>query len=79
MVAMPKNTKLVPPRPNERIVGVKNNKLGEVTCVKYTNATLLSLWMEFTRLQVKSNSFHREKLPKGLHLLPWKEKPSAPE
>jgi cell shape-determining protein MreC len=38
MVAVQKNTKLLPPRPNE-IVGVKTNKLGEVTCVKYTNAT----------------------------------------
>jgi hypothetical protein len=28
MVAVPKNTKLLPPRPNERIVGVKTNKLG---------------------------------------------------
>jgi hypothetical protein len=40
MVAVPKNTKLLPPRPNERIVDVKTNKLGEVICVKYTNATL---------------------------------------
>jgi hypothetical protein len=39
MVAVPKNTKLLPPRPNERIVGMKTNKLGKVTCVKYTNAT----------------------------------------
>jgi hypothetical protein len=39
MVAMPKNTKLLPPWPNERIMGVKTNKLGEVTCLKYTNAT----------------------------------------
>jgi hypothetical protein len=39
MVAVPKNTKLLPPRPNERIAGVKTNKLGEVTCVKYTNVT----------------------------------------
>jgi hypothetical protein len=39
MVVVPKNTKLMHPRPNERIVGVKTNKLGEVTCVKYTNAT----------------------------------------
>jgi hypothetical protein len=39
MVVVLKNTKLLPPRPNERIVCVKTNKLGEVTCVKYTNAT----------------------------------------
>jgi hypothetical protein len=39
MVVVPKNTKLLPPWPNERIVGVKTNKLGKVTCVKYTNAT----------------------------------------
>jgi hypothetical protein len=40
MVAVPKNTKLLSPRFNERIVGMKTNKLGEVRCVKYTNATL---------------------------------------
>jgi hypothetical protein len=39
MVDVPKNTQLLPPRPNGRIMGVKTNKLGEVTCVKYTNAT----------------------------------------
>jgi hypothetical protein len=39
MVVVPKNTKLLSPQPNERIVGVKTNKLGDVTCVKYTNAT----------------------------------------
>jgi hypothetical protein len=39
MVVVPKNTKLLPPQPNERIVGMKTNKLGELTCVKYTNAT----------------------------------------
>jgi hypothetical protein len=39
MVVVPKNTKLLPPQPNERIVGVKTSKLGEVTYVKYTNAT----------------------------------------
>jgi hypothetical protein len=38
-IVVPKDTKLLPPRPNERIVGVKTNKLGEVTCVKYTTAT----------------------------------------
>jgi hypothetical protein len=39
MVVVLKNTKLLPQQPNERIVGVKTNKLGEVTYVKYTNAT----------------------------------------
>jgi hypothetical protein len=77
MVAVPKNTKLLPPRNNERIVGVKTNKLGEVTCVKYTTATLVSLLTEFMLLQVKSNSFLQEKLPKDLRLPLWKKKPSA--
>jgi hypothetical protein len=34
-----KDVKLLPPRPNETLMGVKTNKLGEVTCVKYTTAT----------------------------------------
>jgi hypothetical protein len=38
-IVVPKDTKLRPPRPNERIMSVKTNKLWEVTCVKYTTAT----------------------------------------
>jgi hypothetical protein len=38
-IAVPKDVKLLPPRPNETLVGVKTNKLGEVSCVKYTIAT----------------------------------------
>jgi hypothetical protein len=38
-IIVPKDTKLLPPRSNGRIVGVKTNNLGEVTCVKYTTAT----------------------------------------
>jgi hypothetical protein len=34
-----KDTKLLPPGPNERIMGVKTNNLGEVPCVNYTTAT----------------------------------------
>jgi hypothetical protein len=34
-----KDVKLLPPRPNETLMGVKTNKLGEVTCVKYTTTT----------------------------------------
>jgi hypothetical protein len=34
-----KDINLLPPRPNEMLVGVKTNNLGEVTCVKYTTAT----------------------------------------
>jgi hypothetical protein len=37
-IAIPKDVKLLPPRSNETLVGVKTNKLGEVTCVKYTTA-----------------------------------------
>jgi hypothetical protein len=38
-IAIPKDVKLLPPRPNEMPVGVKTNKLGEISCVKYTTAT----------------------------------------
>jgi hypothetical protein len=38
-IAIPKDVKLLPPRPNEMPVGVKTNKLGEISCVKYTIAT----------------------------------------
>jgi hypothetical protein len=34
-----KDVKLLPLRSNEKLVSVKNNKLREVTCVKYTIAT----------------------------------------
>jgi hypothetical protein len=38
-IVVPKDAKLLPLRSNEKLVGVKTNKLGEVTCVKYTTAT----------------------------------------
>jgi hypothetical protein len=38
-ISIPKDVKLLPSWPNEKLVGVKTNKLGEVTCVKYTTAT----------------------------------------
>jgi hypothetical protein len=38
-IAISKDVKLLPPRPNEMLLGVKTNNLGEVSCVKYTTAT----------------------------------------
>jgi hypothetical protein len=38
-ISIPKDVQLLPLRSNEKLVGVKTNKLGEVTCVKYTTAT----------------------------------------
>jgi hypothetical protein len=38
-IVVPKDVKLLPLRSNEMLVGVKTNKLGEVTCVKYTTTT----------------------------------------
>jgi hypothetical protein len=38
-IVVPKDVKLLPPRSKEKLVGVKTNKLGEVTYVKYTTAT----------------------------------------
>jgi hypothetical protein len=39
-IVVPKDIKLFPSWPNETLVGFKTNKLREVTCVKYTSATL---------------------------------------
>lgn len=36
MIKMPIGTKLLLPRPNETIVGVKTNKFGHMTCARYT-------------------------------------------
>jgi hypothetical protein len=38
-ITVPKDVQLLPPRSNETLVGVKTNKLGEVTYVKYTTTT----------------------------------------
>jgi hypothetical protein len=38
-IAILKDVKLLPPRPNEMPVGVKTNKLGDISYVKYTTAT----------------------------------------
>jgi len=36
IVAMPVGTNLLPPKRNEKLLGVKTNKKGEVVCGKYT-------------------------------------------
>jgi len=36
IVALPTRTKLLPPKRNEKLLGVKTNKKGEVVCTKYT-------------------------------------------
>jgi hypothetical protein len=38
-IAVLKDIQLLPLRSNEKLVGVKSNKLGEVICVKYTTTT----------------------------------------
>jgi hypothetical protein len=38
-IVIPNDVKLLPPRSNETLMGVKTNKLGVLTYVKYTTAT----------------------------------------
>jgi len=33
---VPAGTRILPPRPNERVVGVKTNRSGEISSVRYT-------------------------------------------
>ena len=40
MIQVPKDIKLLPSRPNETLMSVRTNKFGDVTCAKYTTATL---------------------------------------
>jgi len=35
-VKVPTGTRILPPRPNERIVGVKTNRSGEISSIRYT-------------------------------------------
>jgi len=35
-VKVPADTRILPPRPNERVVGVKTNRRGEISSVRYT-------------------------------------------
>jgi len=35
-VKVPADTRILPPRPNERVVGVKTNRSGEISSVRYT-------------------------------------------
>jgi hypothetical protein len=37
---MPKEIKLLPPKPSEMLVGLKTNKFGDVTCMKYKSSHL---------------------------------------
>jgi hypothetical protein len=36
IVKLPEETKVLPPKPNETLLGVKKNKSGEIVCAKYT-------------------------------------------
>jgi len=36
IVKLPEGTKILPPKPNETLLGVKRNKSGEIICAKYT-------------------------------------------
>jgi hypothetical protein len=57
-IAVPKDVKLLPPRSNEKLVGVKSNKIGEVTYV--TQLPLPEcLLMVFELHQVKSTLFRQ--------------------
>jgi hypothetical protein len=42
-VAVPQGTKVLPPKDNERVINVKTNKFGDVTCVKYATTSRVSL------------------------------------
>jgi len=35
-VKVPVSTRILPPRPNERVVGVKTNRSGEISSIRYT-------------------------------------------
>jgi hypothetical protein len=37
---MPKEIKILPPKPSETLVGLKTNKFGDVTCMKYKSSRL---------------------------------------
>jgi len=36
IVKVPAGTRILPPKPNERVVGVKNNRSGEISSIRYT-------------------------------------------
>jgi hypothetical protein len=44
---IPKELNLLSPRPDEMLIGLKTNKFGDVTCMKYKKTTPRSLLMEF--------------------------------
>jgi len=35
-IKVPTDTRILPPRPNERVVGVKTNRSGEISSIRYT-------------------------------------------
>jgi hypothetical protein len=39
IVRLPQDVKLLPPKANETLTGVKLDKLGQVVCAKYTTST----------------------------------------
>jgi hypothetical protein len=63
---VPKELNLLPPRPNETLVGLKTNKFGDATCMKYQKIT-----PRVTLDGVRAS-------PDQIKVVPPKKKPSPP-
>jgi hypothetical protein len=61
IVMLPKDVKLLPPKPNEMLMGVKLDKLGQVVYAKYTTSTPILPLMEFALIQRRSSSSRQRK------------------
>jgi hypothetical protein len=62
---VPKELNLLPPRPDEMLTGLKTNKFGGVTCMKYKNTTLR---VTFDGVRA---------MPEQIKVVPPKKRPSS--
>ena len=72
IVALPTGTNILPPKRNEKLLGVKTNKKGEVVCAKYTTGE--RALRGFALIHRRSNS-SPEEAPKSAMAIaktPWK-------
>jgi hypothetical protein len=61
IVKLPEGTKVLSPKPNETLLGVKKNRSGEIVCTEN-----VPMSKEFTLILAKSSSSCRRKLPSAL-------------
>jgi hypothetical protein len=66
-IKVPKEINLLPPKPNETLMGVQTNKFGDVTCAKYktvmNRVTIDGVWATPEQVKVVPPKEKKKRVP----------------